>query len=308
MKKFLILLIISFSTIQTSHSRDFHLKVGEKISGYFHIDKSRKIKLPEGEYELVEKESDFFNAFHVDAAAFIMRDGNKLIAGFEVFEFTGGGKYTAEIIPILNGIIFNVEKDGCKRRSHYNYFKLLRKGMMHNCFVVKAIDPMVELYEGDNEDQIATSKLRKWISRNDVELPTTLLMSEHSFYSLRARDSWVAVVWYTSPEYFINFQNKFIANDVKDFHPNSITKNKEANKVMKKWIELAVQRHQEFEKTFPTVKKQELDFSDFVKVDYKKPIKKSGNLIKDLEQLNDLYKSGSLSKKEFEKAKKKILD
>ena len=39
-----------------------------------------------------------------------------------------------------------------------------------------------------------------------------------------------------------------------------------------------------------------------------KKLKKNENIVDDLEKLNNLYKSGALTKEEFEKAKKRILN
>ena len=49
-------------------------------------------------------------------------------------------------------------------------------------------------------------------------------------------------------------------------------------------------------------------FINSVSTNSKKKISQDSNFIDQLEQLNELYKSGVLTKEEFEKAKKKILN
>ena len=61
--------------------------------------------------------------------------------------------------------------------------------------------------------------------------------------------------------------------------------------------------HANFEETYKLKKYQRLDLG--IKVD-KEDIKKNG-LVTELERLNRLYKSGSITKKEFEVAKQKLL-
>ena len=77
---------------------------------------------------------------------------------------------------------------------------------------------------------------------------------------------------------------------------------------MEKWLIKSAQIQKNFEK-FQTVKKyQELDLSEILQKDLKMNNKNIQNsLSKELIRLNDLYKSGALSKDEYEKAKKKVL-
>ena len=68
--------------------------------------------------------------------------------------------------------------------------------------------------------------------------------------------------------------------------------------------------HSDFEKYMNVKSHQKLDLSELIK---KKNTLKNNtsevkNFINQINQLNDLFKSGSLTKEEFEKAKKKILN
>jgi hypothetical protein len=75
---------------------------------------------------------------------------------------------------------------------------------------------------------------------------------------------------------------------------------------MSKWISLSSQFQKEFEKMVKSKKKHRLNLDQYI--DSSIEIK-SDNLITDqLKGLNDLYKSGVLTREEFEKAKKKIVN
>ena len=77
---------------------------------------------------------------------------------------------------------------------------------------------------------------------------------------------------------------------------------------MEKWVSISSKRHKEFERMAKTKNKHKLDLAKYI-IENDEVIKTNeSNLAKDLKILNELYKSGSLTKEEFEKAKKKILN
>ena len=76
------------------------------------------------------------------------------------------------------------------------------------------------------------------------------------------------------------------------------------------WVSISAKRHQEFEKMSRAKKRHLLDLEKYNPIDiYKKNNnKEKQDIAGQLKKLNDLYKSGVLSKEEFEKAKKRILN
>ncbi len=78
---------------------------------------------------------------------------------------------------------------------------------------------------------------------------------------------------------------------------------------MDDWIKLSAQRHKAFELMVGTKERHKLDFSEYGSIEVIKETKTtSSNLTKELDKLNELYKSGALTKEEFTKAKKKLLN
>ena len=87
--------------------------------------------------------------------------------------------------------------------------------------------------------------------------------------------------------------------------------------VMEEFVKLSFQRHQEFENSVKAKQHHKLKHEDLGII---KPLNKEGDtkniisdtdnddLVKQLKSLNELYKSGVLTKEEFEKAKKNILN
>ena len=86
-----------------------------------------------------------------------------------------------------------------------------------------------------------------------------------------------------------------------------ISKYPKHKKTIEKFTSIAAKYHKEFEKKQKAQKHHLLDLSKYLTEDVKiKSINK--DIVRQLKELNDLYKSGALSGYEFEKAKKKLLN
>ena len=72
---------------------------------------------------------------------------------------------------------------------------------------------------------------------------------------------------------------------------------------MDKCIEISSLRHMEFEKIVNAKKRHKLEFININSNEVK-----DNKILDQLEKLSTLYKDGVLTKEEFEKAKKKILN
>ena len=106
-----------------------------------------------------------------------------------------------------------------------------------------------------------------------------------------------------NPELF-GVSQTLIGNETNsEYHRDNLSKHPEKERFVKKVIQNSYTYHANFEETYKLKKYQRLDLG--IKVD-KEDIKKNG-LVTELERLNRLYKSGSITKKEFEVAKQKLL-
>ena len=79
---------------------------------------------------------------------------------------------------------------------------------------------------------------------------------------------------------------------------------------MDKWISLSSERHQFLEEIFKARDNHLLDLDKYIVQSYDGDdnSKNQNNLTDSLNQLNELYKSGVITKEEFKKAKDKILN
>ena len=77
-------------------------------------------------------------------------------------------------------------------------------------------------------------------------------------------------------------------------------------KTMEKWISISAKRHKEIEIISNSKSHHKLQLDKYIFADSLEL--QSDELVDQIKKLNELYKSGVLSKEEFEKAKSKILN
>ena len=77
---------------------------------------------------------------------------------------------------------------------------------------------------------------------------------------------------------------------------------------MKKWISISAKRHLDFENSINAKQRHRLKLNNLSPAKSTINDNQSSDMIEQLQKLNDLFNSGVLTKKEFEKAKKKLLN
>ena len=77
---------------------------------------------------------------------------------------------------------------------------------------------------------------------------------------------------------------------------------------MKKWTSISSQRHIDFENSIKALKRHRLNLNDLSPKEINTNKDQSNDVVEQLKKLNDLFKSGILTKEEFDKAKKKLLN
>ena len=307
---FLIFLFLSNVNSIEWKTNDWQTNINETIRDEFKSSKKMILPLEDGEWTLVDKYKEhLFAAIIVEELTFAKFDGKTPIAYFSIGKIDNLNKWVAYISPIIQAAIFKPKEGGCRERQHYNYLKFYKKGFAHNCMVATIMDVKRELSPSDSTgDEVFSSSLRNYINKNNVKMPDIYLDYFASYHSLAVRPSWYVVSYGITPEAFANYEPKFTSRDTTEFHPDKIENYPKAKKIMEKWLKKSAQLHKNFEE-FQTVKKyQKLDLSDILPQNYKSNSKNTkSNITKELLKLNELYKSGALTKEEFEKAKKKVL-
>ena len=291
-------------------TNDWQTRINETISGEFKSSKKMSFPLEDGEWTLVDKYfEDVYATIKAEELIFLKFKGKTPVAYFSIGRIDNLGKWVAYISGIIQAEVFKPKKGGCRERQHYNYLNFYKRGFAHNCMIVTMLDVQKELYPSESDgDEVFTASLRNYIKKNNIKLPSMFLEYSASFHSMVVRPAWYVMSYGITPEAFANYKPKFTSRETTEFHPGKINNFPEAKKVMEKWLIKSAQIQKNFEK-FQTVKKyQELDLSEILQKDLKMNNKNIQNsLSKELIRLNDLYKSGALSKDEYEKAKKKVL-
>ncbi len=310
-KILLISILICFQNILFAN--DFNSLKGEKIFNEFKITKKMKLPMP-GEWEVIDKHSEHVIAgIKVEGVTFAKIENNIPVKFFEISRATGLSKWQAYLTSIIEGATFQPKEGGCRKRQHYNYLNVYKRGNAHNCLIVTMLDVQRALNPSDyDSERVFNLGIRKWVEKNEINLPKIYLQYESSFFSMSVRDEWYVMLYAETPESFANYKPKFTSRDTTEFHPDKIENFIEAKKIMEKWTKKSAELHKEFEIFLKAKKSQKLDLSDYVANKEKKKQKKvkfsNDNISEELIKLNELYKSGALTKEEFEKAKKKVLN
>jgi len=311
MKKLLAIIILGLLWSGNANASDWRTKLNESISGEFKFNKKMKLPLDEGEWKLINKDEDgnIVYGIGVKTLTFVQMKNNIPVKVFEIGRVDNLGKFASLISGIIQAETFKPKKGGCKQRQHYSYLNIYKKGAAHNCLVVELFDVDRRLFPSDyDEDVIFSAGIRQWVKKENVKLPKLYLSHSISFHSMTVRNDWWVVFYAETPEKFCNYKPKFTSRDTSEFHPSKIDNYPKAKTCMKNWLKKSASMHQNFEDFIGAKKYQRLDLSSISLNKSKKPSNRSNELTEQLIQLNKLYKSGALTKDEFNKAKKKLLN
>jgi hypothetical protein len=310
-KKKISFLLFALFVFQTNISLALDYQTGQKIKDSFQVSKKFKIDLSSGEWTLVQKKSDFYYGLSFKSYVLIKTKNNKLIEGILIEEIRTAGVMESNVNNEIVKLIFKNKYDGCYERPEYFYLNFYRKGSTHNCFRVGHRNINKRIYDPrDPEQNSLYSQLKKWLEENLVNLPKVGFWSSHSYFSRRASSNLYNLHYYADPSIVNAPEIKYFTEETSEYHKNRIKNFPEHEKSMKKWMSISTQRHKNFEKTVRVLDKHLLNLDEFTLENSKSNnnTKASTEIIKEIQTLNELYKEGVLTKDEFEKAKKKILN
>ena len=305
---FFYLLFIT-NLVGFERKNDWQLNVGNTIEGEFKSSSKMFFPLDEGEWTLVVKEKDTtYFSISIEELTFVQINDRTPTKIFSIGRVTNLGKYLNEISSIITNEVFNNKYGYCVKKQHINFLNYYKKGIAHNCMVANYLDVQRELFPSDfDEDRIYSASIRKWVRENNIKLPDIYLNYTGSFHAMNVRDAWYVIEFLQTPESFAKYKPKFTTRDTSEFHPDNINNFPNANKIMKDWIKKSSSIHRDFEK-FQTVRKRhKLNLGEFKRAPSKK-IKQQTDIVNSLVKLDALYKAGALTKEEYIKAKKKLLD
>ena len=307
MKKILVILLISLFFSINAFAKKY--KIDDVIEDQFYINKKFVVNLPKGKWILAEKSSSFYYGLSSKIFTIVKVENNKVIEGISITEWKTAGVFENIVNQALYEILFKNKYSGCYDKPEYTVIKSYAKGSSHNCFWVfhTEVDKFLN-YPDDPSLRGANRLLKKWVKDNSIKLPKIMLSSDHSYFSRLTGGTWFVVTHAVNPKLLDAPKNKYFTEERSEYHKLNINNFPKHNKVMQKWISISAARHKSFEKNVNAKNSHKLDLEMYLPSESKNNQVKSNEVLTQLKKLNDLYKDGVLTKEEFEKAKKKILD
>ena len=307
LKKILWVLLIGLLFSNNAFAKKY--KIEDIVENKFYMSKKVILDLPKGKWTVVEKKKYNYYGVKVIEYTLVKRNGKKVTEAISINEFNTAGVYEGRVSHAINEIMFKGKYDGCYDRPEYTVIEFYRKGSTHNCFWVGHYDLIKQVYNPDDPElKTANTQLKMWLKEKKITLPKVALYSEHSYFSRLSRGKWYGLVYVVDPNILNAPDNNFIKEDTSEYHKNNIDKFPEHKKIMKKWISISAQRHLDFANLVSAKEKHKLDLSNFSPIKNITSQNQNDELINQLKNLNDLFKNGVLTKEEFEKAKKKLLN
>ena len=310
MKKKFFIFFISIIFLYTINFKVYAktYKIDDTIEDVFIINNKFKINLPKGKWILTEKNN--YDYYITNKIFTLLRiENNKVKEAISITEWKTAGVHEDIVNVALLEILFKNKYDGCYEKPEYTVLELYKKGSSHNCFWVGHHDLIKHIYNPDNPElRTANTQLKMWLKQNNVSLPKVALYSEHSYFSRLKLGKWFYVVYIADPKIFNAPDNKFIEENMSEYHKHNIDNYPEHKKIMEKWISISAQRHIDFENSIGVLNKHKLSLIKLSPSTKTINENSSNDIVNQIKKLNELYKAGVINIDEFEKAKKKLLN
>ena len=307
MKKILGIIVLGLLVSLNVNAKNY--KVDDIVENQFYINKKFVVDLPEGKWSLAEKSSWFYYGLSSKTFTLVRFKNDVVIEGISINEFKTAGVYEDQVNQALYEILFKNKYNGCYDRPKYTVIKFYTKGSTHNCFWVGHHDLIKHIYNPDDPElKTANTQLKIWLKNKQISLPKVALYSEHSYFSRLAKGKWYAVTYLIDPKILNAPNNNFITEESSEYHKYNIDNYPEHKKIMQKWISTSARRHIDFENSIKALKRHRLNLNDLSPITSIDNENLSNTIVDQLQKLDDLLKGGVLTKEEFDKAKKKLLN
>ena len=311
--KIFLTLLFSFFIFSLAKATTFSdYEIGQKIENEVNLDKKITIDLSPGEWVIVEKTNWKYNAFGGKYLGLAKLDkvNNEVVEGLSLAFLGTNGKRHADVNTFIYEAFFTGKHDGCYKRPEYYRLEVVHKGATINCLVIHHSDTNKELYNPDDKTlAYLDANLIRWIEKNNIIVPKIMLTSNHIIFARSSSQNYYGMSHGINPKYFNGPKNNFTTEESSEYHPNNINKHPLHLKFMEKFLSTQSSLHQSIEDSLKLKEHIRLDLAKYNPEPNKDIIKKDNeDIIDQLKKINDLYKDGVLTKEEFEKAKKNILN
>ncbi|MDC0163315.1 SHOCT domain-containing protein [Candidatus Pelagibacter sp.] len=303
MNKILLIIIVGiffFSKANASNTKLIKGQPYETQIKWKHI----KFNLPEGSWIYYDKSNWNFYHFHGSCANFISIQKKIIKGNYEICYVESGGKLRNQLGAFLQAEWKNNKYDNCLLRPEYFYAKFVFKGGSTNCFKTRHIETNKEIFFPDDPTYKSQARLKKYIKDNDLIIPITSIKSDSVYFSTR-RDSAYSVSVVINPEFYGAPKSLYGLEDKSEYHRNNIDDHPIKKEFIMRWTKKMSIEHKYLEKQMDANPNFKLDFSDISLISSKK---ETTDLVEQIKKLYELLKSGAITKEEFEKAKKKLLN
>tara|TARA_B100002051_G_C16729625_1_gene637451 strand:+ start:156 stop:1091 length:936 start_codon:yes stop_codon:yes gene_type:complete len=311
MKKIIFSLIVLIFFSQNSFAKTKIVK-GQYYEGEIKFY-DLKYNLPYGKWLSLGRYTDTMGEvpnIGISCIDFVQLEDRLYKSGISICEIHTTGSYTGYVGMYLNKELNDGRYDSCTLRPEYFYTNLWTRGNSGNCFLTRHVDTNKRLNYPD-DPQTTLTFFKKFIREYEVIVPKTVLLAEHFYYSSMVRDKGYSIEYAINPELFGAGETLYGDEDKSEYHRANISDYPEKEKFMINWTKESAKRHIEFETKLNARPNHKLNFKDlnlssFVSQSSTNNVGES--ITKQIIELKKLYDSGALTKEEFEKAKKKILN
>ena len=309
MKKLFIILTILLSTTGTISAKNYN--TGDIVSGIFKPGKRLKIELSPGEWQVVYKSADLIYGITSRGVGIVKVENKEVVEAIEVEYIYTGGQFQTTIGGIAIEIFYKNQYGGCYDRPDNYLVESFQKGNSHNCLIVGHFHlPKRLTNPEDPERRGLAAQYNKWIKSSGVIIPKIVIYSQHLYFSQMIGGNFYNVSHFIDPKKLDGPETKFFTTDTSEYHKYNIEKYPKHKVIMDKWVSISANRHKKFEKNIKAKQNHYLDLNKYIVEENEREEDKNTDfsIVEQIKKLNDLYKSGALTKEEFEKAKKKLLN
>ena len=311
-KSFYILLTLSFifnfqnlSATNTWFSKNKTYSGQVKFKGIPH-------NLPEGNWEVANKYNWHIMGIQGHGVTLVLAENNTIKSIIEINSVTTSGKRQGLVSQILDRAYINGVTDGCYEKSEYYLVKLWKEGMSANCLRIRHIDLKKEMFNPDyNTDAdgfaepYSQAGFKHYVKKKKLEIPKILISSQHMYMSPSYGGRTHLVYYDRNPEFF-NVGKTLIGDENNsEYNKANLSKYPKKKKLIDEIIQETYMYHKKFEDKLKVKDYQRLELG-VTNSNVNDSERKS--IVNELEKLNKLFKSGAITKKEFETAKKKLLN
>tara|TARA_B100000575_G_C23049722_1_gene604264 strand:+ start:144 stop:1070 length:927 start_codon:yes stop_codon:yes gene_type:complete len=308
MKKLLPIIFLSFIFLTLNfEAKAKKYKINEVVENKFYFNKRFIMNLPEGKWTVIGRYNQDYYGIRGKVYTLVRIENKTILESIEIGEMNTAGIFPTEISHAIYEVIFKDKYDGCYERPEYYLVKVFKKGSTHNCIVIGHSDVYRDFFTPDDPDATNAS-IKKWIRDNKIQLPKVGLTSFHAYYSRLVKGKWYLLNYGIDPNILNAPKNNFISEESSEYHKNNISKYPEHQKIMDRWVSISAQRHLEFENIVEALDAHKLDLNNLLPLKSLNSENLSSDIVDQINKLNNLYKNGALTKDEFEKAKKKLLN